>query len=116
MAIFVPIEILSRRGIKTARRIAGAYLHPGWDVGNYIRGSRCAGAEDKREQSEAMIDSSCRVIDGRLSCSRPVRTGSYTMWVVPEYVARDIGPEALASAATGGLRTSRTAELPWVQE
>ena len=70
---------------------------------------------DRREQSEAMIDSSCRVIDGRLSCSRPVRTGSYTMWVVPEYVARDIGPEALASAATGGLRTSRTAELPWVQ-
>ena len=70
---------------------------------------------DKREQSEAMIDSSCRVIDGRLSCSRPVRTGSYTMWVVPEHVARDIGPEALANAATGGLRTSRTAELPWVQ-
>ena len=69
----------------------------------------------RSEQSEAMIDSSCRVLDGRLSCSRPVRTGSYTLWVVPEHVARDIGPEALVSAATGGLRTSRTAELPWAR-
>ena len=71
---------------------------------------------DRREQSEATIDSSCRVIDGRLSCSRPVRTGSYTLWVVPESVAREIGPEALANAVSEGLRTSRTAELPWVKQ
>ena len=68
---------------------------------------------DRREQREVTIDTSCRVVENRLSCARPVRTSSYTLWVVPENVARDIGPEMLASALKSGLRTSQTAELPW---
>ena len=71
---------------------------------------------DRREQREATIDSSCRVIDGRLSCSRPVRTSSYTLWVVPEHVAREIGSDLLANAVGDGLRTAKTAELPWVKQ
>ncbi len=71
---------------------------------------------DRREQSEASIDESCRLIERRLSCSRPVRTSSYTLWVVPEMLARDLGPEALSDALNGGLRTAQTAELPWVKQ
>ena len=71
---------------------------------------------DRREQREVTVDESCRVIDGRLSCSRPVRTSSYTLWVVPEALARDIGPELLASAVSSGLRTAQTAELPWIKQ
>ena len=71
---------------------------------------------DRREQREVSVDDSCRVIDGRLSCSRPVRTASYTLWVVPEGIARDIGPEMLMAALTAGLRTAQTAELPWIKQ
>lgn len=67
---------------------------------------------DRREQAEAAIDTSCRVIEGRLSCARPITTTTYTMWVVPETMARDIGPELLTGALSGGLRTAQTAELP----
>jgi hypothetical protein len=70
---------------------------------------------DRREQAEITIDDTCRLIDARLSCSRPVRTETYTLWVVPESLARTIGPERLAQAAEEGLRTSRSAELPWAK-
>lgn len=71
---------------------------------------------DRREQREVMIDNTCRVIEGRLSCSRPVRTATYTLWIVPEHVARDIGSDKLANAANDGLLTARTAELPWAPQ
>ena len=71
---------------------------------------------DRREQSQVTIDESCRVIDNRLSCSRPVRTSSYTLWVVPENIARSVGPEMLTAAVSGGLRTAQTAELPWIRQ
>ncbi len=71
---------------------------------------------DRREQREVSVDDSCRVVDGRLSCSRPVRTASYTLWVVPETIARDIGPEMLAGALSAGLRTAQTAEAPWMKQ
>ena len=71
---------------------------------------------DRREQREVTIDNTCRVIEGRLSCSRPVRTATYALWVVPEHLAREIGPDKLANAANDGLLTSRTAELPWAQQ
>ena len=71
---------------------------------------------DRREQSEVAIDTTCRMIDDRLSCSRPVRTATYTLWVLPEHLAREIGSEKLASAVGDGLRTARSAELPWFQQ
>lgn len=71
---------------------------------------------DRRAQAEVAIDESCRVIDGRLSCSRPVRTSGYTLWVVPERVASEVGPEALEKAIVAGLRTSQAAELPWLRQ
>lgn len=71
---------------------------------------------DRREQREVSVDDSCRVIGGHLSCSRPVRTAGYTMWVVPEALARDIGPEMLTTAVSTGLRTAQTAELPWLRQ
>ncbi len=71
---------------------------------------------DRREQREVSIDQTCKLIEGRLSCSRPVRTATYTLWIVPEHVAREIGSDKLAEAVSDGLTTSRTAELPWVQQ
>ncbi len=71
---------------------------------------------DRRAQSEVSIDESCRVIEGRLSCSRPVRTAGYTLWVVPERLASEIGPEMLQGAIIAGLRTSQRAELPWLRQ
>ncbi len=71
---------------------------------------------DHREQREVSVDLSCRVVDGRLSCSRPVRTANYTLWIVPEHVARDVGPDRLAEAVGTGLATSRSAELPWAPQ
>jgi hypothetical protein len=71
---------------------------------------------DRREQREVSIDQTCKLIDGRLSCSRPVRTGTYTLWIVPEHLAREIGADRLANAVSDGLMTSRTAELPWEQQ
>jgi hypothetical protein len=71
---------------------------------------------DRREQREVSIDNTCKMIEGRLSCSRPVRTATYTLWVVPEHVAREVGSDKLANAVSDGLMTARTAELPWVQQ
>lgn len=71
---------------------------------------------DRRAQSEVTIDESCRVIEGRLSCSRPVRTPGYTLWVVPERLASEIGPEMLQGAVIAGLRTSQRADLPWLRQ
>ena len=70
---------------------------------------------DRREQREVSIDSSCRIIDARLSCSRPIRTSGYNMWVIPETLARDVGPEMLTGALATGLHTAQTAELPGVR-
>ena len=68
---------------------------------------------DRRELREVKIDTSCKVISGHLSCSRPVRTASYTLWIVPEQVAREIGPEMLSGAVETGLQTASSAGLPW---
>jgi hypothetical protein len=71
---------------------------------------------DAREQREVTIDGSCRLVDGRLSCARPVRTATYTLWIVPEHVAREVGPERLVEAVGDGLATAQTAELPWQRQ
>ena len=71
---------------------------------------------DRRELREAKIDTSCKIIGGHLSCSRPVRTASYTLWIVPEQVAREAGAEALSAAVDAGLQTAQSAGLPWAQE
>ena len=70
---------------------------------------------DRREQREVSIDSSCRIVEARLSCSRPIRTASYNMWVIPETLARDVGPEMLTGALATGLRPPQTAELPGIR-
>ena len=71
---------------------------------------------DRLEKHEVKIDATCKTIDGRLSCSRPVRTPTATLWIVPEHVARTIGPELLEAAVADGLHTARTAELPWSRD
>ncbi len=69
---------------------------------------------DRKYLRDVVADTSCRMISGRLSCSRPVRTEDYTMWVVPERIAANIGPEALSEATAARLQTAASADLPWL--
>jgi hypothetical protein len=58
---------------------------------------------DRREQVTADVDHTCRNAAGRLHCAEPVRAGSYRAWIVPERLAREMGPDALAAAVADGL-------------
>jgi hypothetical protein len=69
---------------------------------------------DRKMLRDIVADESCRMISGRLSCSRPVRTEDYTMWVVPERIASAIGPDALDAAVVTKLQTASSADLPWL--
>ncbi|MEQ1649989.1 MAG: hypothetical protein ABL898_15525 [Hyphomicrobiaceae bacterium] len=69
---------------------------------------------DRKMLRDIVADESCRMISGRLSCSRPVRTEDYTMWVVPERLASTIGPDALDDAVVTKLQTATSADLPWL--
>lgn len=72
---------------------------------------------DMRErQMVSAADRTCVVAGGTLSCLRPLRGSNYTMWIVPEDVARRAGPEILQKAIAAGLPPDqRAAELPWLR-
>ena len=71
------------------------------------------GRPKTRDLTDVVADDTCGITAGQLSCSRPVRTDRYTLWAVPERIARRVGPETLEAALAGGLQTARAHELPW---
>ena len=46
-----------------------------------------------------------------LVCSRGIYAEDYAMWIVPERVAEEAGPDALERAVAGGLNGSRSADI-----
>ena len=58
---------------------------------------------DRREIREAVLDETCRLVRGALSCRAPVRAETYRAWIVPERLAERAGAEALAAAVASGL-------------
>lgn len=53
---------------------------------------------DRRESIETVIDSTCKIEDGHLECSRPLTAPDYRIWVVPESVANAAGVDKLEAA------------------
>lgn len=66
---------------------------------------------DRRQPSEVRVDPSCRTVAARLTCERAVRASDYTLWVVPETLAAQVGGAGLLTALYGGLATDRSAAL-----
>jgi colicin import membrane protein len=66
---------------------------------------------DRRQPSEVRVDPSCRTVAARLTCERTVRAPDYTLWVVPETLAAQVGGAGLLTALYGGLATDRSAAL-----
>jgi colicin import membrane protein len=66
---------------------------------------------DRREARRVSTDSNCRILSGHLSCTRPVEGPDYRIWVVPETVAAEAGPDALEKAVAEGLAMSVSAAL-----
>lgn len=62
---------------------------------------------DRLEPSRLGPDKTCRVEDGALGCYEGIYTREYSMWVVPEAVAAEAGPELLEQAVTTGMREGR---------
>jgi colicin import membrane protein len=58
---------------------------------------------DRRQVQHNVSVSDCRVEGARLSCRRGIRAADYVMWIVPEYVAEQAGPERLEQAVDDGL-------------
>ena len=58
-------------------------------------------------------DSSCALVRGQLSCKRPITTGDYTMWVVPETLAGEAGPDALQRLASAGQAQQAPRAITW---
>ena len=67
---------------------------------------------DRREARTIDTPADCRALAGRLMCRRTIQSSDYTMWVVPEDLARSIGPAALERALAEGLPDSEQAALP----
>lgn len=64
---------------------------------------------DRLEVRQTAADPSCRLLNGELRCYRGVYTPTYSLWVVPEGVAEEAGPDGLVAALdtllTAGRRT-----------
>jgi hypothetical protein len=58
---------------------------------------------DRRPTTVVAIDESCKVNLDRITCNRPYVGDGYTVWVVPEGVAREAGSERLQRAVDRGL-------------
>lgn len=70
----------------------------------------------RQHQSISKADDTCLVAGGRLTCARAIRGPNYTMWVLPERVARTAGAAILKQALAENLPTDRrAAELPWLR-
>jgi len=66
---------------------------------------------DRREVHTVLTDSGCRAELGHLVCTHGVQAQDYTMWVLPESLAKAAGPAALERALAAGLTGRRSAEL-----
>lgn len=70
----------------------------------------------RQHQSVSKADDTCVVAGGRLTCARAIRGPNYTMWVLPERVARTAGADVLKQALADNLPGDRrSAELPWLR-
>lgn len=58
---------------------------------------------DRREVRAIQPDGTCQLERGRLVCAGGVRSATYTMWVVPEDLARKLSPSVLEAAVAAGL-------------
>ena len=65
---------------------------------------------DRREPRAVSGDASCRVLAGKLNCSRTVVAQGYRAWIVPEAIAETAGATALESAVLRGLAPSAVRE------
>lgn len=65
---------------------------------------------DRREPRAVSGDASCRVLAGKLMCSRTVVAQGYRAWIVPEAIAETAGAMALESAVLHGLTPSALRE------
>lgn len=66
---------------------------------------------DRRSPQHVQALSDCRVDAARLQCHDTIDGGDYVMWIVPESVAADAGPERLERALGEGLPPYRRASL-----
>jgi hypothetical protein len=66
---------------------------------------------DRRRIQAIERDSQCRTDGPRLVCLRGIYAEDYTMWVVPEKLAREAGPAALERTLAEGLNGPRSAGL-----
>jgi hypothetical protein len=66
---------------------------------------------DRRRPHEILGDSRCRMEGDRLVCRRGIYAETYAMWIVPERVAEEAGPDALERAVAELLRGSRSADI-----
>lgn len=64
---------------------------------------------DRREGRQVGADPTCRLEQGRMQCDRGVHASNYTLWTVPESVARSAGPAALQAALKAGLPAAQSA-------
>ncbi len=64
---------------------------------------------DRPAPRHVMADETCRLEDTRLSCDGGIFTPDYSLWIVPEALARKGGAAALDYALFRGIRASRRA-------
>ncbi len=69
---------------------------------------------DRRSAQTIDAPADCRAEAGRLMCRRTIQSGDYTMWVIPEDIARTAGAAALERALAEGLPDQEHAALPHV--
>lgn len=61
---------------------------------------------DRRESRGIAIDPTCTMRRGRLACQRVVESVDYRAWIIPEGLAQQAGPDALAAALADNLNPS----------
>lgn len=58
---------------------------------------------DRRDAKAIRADTTCAIIDGKLSCRNPVGGDSWKAWIVPESVAKRAGALGLEAAIADGI-------------
>ncbi len=66
---------------------------------------------DRRAVSAVSVDKTCGVFAGQLACGKTVSAAGYRAWIVPEAIAREVGPQRLEAALAAGLKDARAASL-----
>ncbi|MFM9939684.1 MAG: hypothetical protein ACKVP7_09330 [Hyphomicrobiaceae bacterium] len=67
---------------------------------------------DRRAAQTVAGGSDCYLAAGRLGCRQPVQAGDYVIWLVPERMAKAIGPELLEQAVADGLSDIDAGQRP----